>query len=119
VARITVAKFDGIIIPHVNVIRPSGDQIADTDRTAGGLERGDFVRAWREWEIRTSATPASVVEALELRLNAIMWGYGLWWSYDMGQQSPVMARIPRNSFSSEIVPGRLDRRLLSFTVIEQ
>lgn len=118
-ARITVAKVDSIIIPHVNVIRDTGDERSDTDRTAGGYERRDFVRAWREWEIRTAAIPATIADALKAHLEARQWGYVAWWCYTMGQESPVMARIPYSSFSSELVLGRLDRRLVSFNVIEQ
>lgn len=117
-SRPTVVKFGGIVVPYVHTMRRARGVLADTGRTAGGVERSDVVRGWRTWEI-AAAPPASVVDELERHLDKIMWGYDSWWCLDMGEEVSTRARIDAESWQSEIMLGRPDRRILSFTVIEQ
>lgn len=119
--RITVVKFGGIVLPNVAVIRRGRGALGDIGRTAGGLERSDMVRAWRTWDIATApgGAPAAIVEALERHCDLMMWGYDDWWCLDMGTEVSTRARIDADSWSSEIVLGRPDRRIVSFTVMEQ
>lgn len=117
-SRQTVVKFGGIVVPHVHTIRRARGVLSDTGRTAGGVERSDVVRGWRTWEI-AAIPPTSVAEALERHLDKIMWGYDSWWCLDMGVEVSTRARIDADSWQSEVVLGRPDRRTLSFRVIEQ
>lgn len=116
--RLTVVRFGGIVVPNVPGIQRGRGLLADTERTAGGLERSDIVRGWRTWDIR-AIPPTDVVEALERHLDKIMWGYDQWWCIDMGGEVDTIARIDAPSWHSSPVLGRLDRRELSFTVIER
>lgn len=115
-SRPTVLTFGGVILPHVNTIRPGRGSLADFGRTAGGLARVDTVRTWRSWEI-AATPPASAVVALERHLEKIMWGFDEYWT--LGMDAPTRARIDPESWDVEIVLGRSDWRVLSFNVVEQ
>lgn len=116
--RPTVLKFGPIVLPHVNTISRGRGALADVGRTAGGLQRSDTVRVWRSWTVQGTC-PTAAVEALEDYLDQIMWQADRFWVLDMGAEVDTMARIDPDSWSAELVLGRPDWSIVSFTVEEQ
>src|SRR5690606_10708182 len=105
---------------RVRSIIESGEEIADTGRTAGGKERRDYVADKRRWEVETPPIPLSQVAPLELHLRSIGWGYDDWWCRDLGAPTnTVKARIDRASWTKASVDGLRGYKALAFTVIEQ
>lgn len=113
------AKFGSFDI-RVRRINESGEEIADTGRTAGGKERRDFVTDKTVWEVETP--PMRLVDVMAFRnyLRAIGWGYDDWWCRDLGPSgSTVRARIDRSSWNAVSIDDLPGYRIVSFRVIEQ
>ena len=113
------ARFGPIDI-RVRSITESGEEIADTGRTAGGKERRDYVADKRAWEVTTPPMPLSWVQNFLGYLRTIGWGYDDWWCRDLGPPAnTVRARIDRASWSATSIDDLPGYRIVSFRVIEQ
>lgn len=97
-----------------------GDDIADTQRTAGAKERRDYVADKEAWEVETPPVPLSWVTQFRNYLRAIGWGYDNWWCRDLGPpENTVRARIDRSSWSAASIDELPGYRRVTFRVIEQ
>lgn len=115
------AKFDAFEIPKVYVLNVERTERVDNMRMLDDTERRDVIgRAKRVWRVEARFVPLAALNALENYLDGIYWGYGDWWTSDMGAETnTVRARIDATSWRRNRMLGFPNHRNIAFNVIEQ
>lgn len=109
-----MVTFDGIPVPSVYVEQTGREEIADMERTAGGVLRRDVIAIKRTWAIRTRPITRERRDALLAHLDGILWGFVDFLCDDL--PAPIRAKVTLESCDRSLdIPGRYE---LAFRVEE-